>query len=841
MPDPLTAELKHIIETDGYLHLEKIGRQLAYQPYSQGRYDLIEDFLTGKLVNHAQLNKAETDYLYGNLINSDTKMFFSLMQILYDGGRLTYDLFKNITYRHYDFMTWRMRTAYHNQVQMLSVTEVCFDQIVAFYHQMLDEIIHDLTPIHCQILSRAKEFSGSRYLVLGTEKLITHQVTKLKISRNYPYDQHNTPDHIIARMAETTADDINTPEKRDALIAQLREVVNTHSVIDKTAPFKLLFPVAVHFRDVLCEVLGWEDMIPLMRYIGGDEDWRQKTNHEEAKEFIDDIEHIQVAEVYELLANIPKERVIEVLSLILGASADGHRRAFLILALLGINRAEVMKKFKYHALIAIKAYGLLPLTGDETVLSRYLALRESAKLVKKLGPRRKISHANAIQVAIDYLAQQTDYLDGNRLEWAMEAQLATETPRQWVADDYIIQLEQDGIEMALIITKEGRALKSVPKAVRGTVAYTQAMDTLKQLRAQLSRFRTRLLEGFISSGEMLLADDMTTLLRLPIARALFPALIWRNMAGDMGLLDVDEMVLIDCDGQTYPVSDALRLAHSYDLFQAGKLADWQHYIVHHRIVQPIKQAFRELYILTPAEKETATYSNRFMGHMVAGRMVAQLLAGRGWRMNDHYDHATPYKQFGDMRAVFRLMGVWSYLGREGAPTASNQIYFEPKDLHKKRTWRSEPFEEEWLPLETIPPLIFSEVMRDADLVVSVAQQEGGQYISKEVYLVREQLITALLDDLGLPNVRVDGHFAHITGKLADYRVHLGSAVIHIEPGNYLCIVPARWGMTHEKLFLPFADEKDGKISEVISKILLLLADDKIKDESILRQIRQKSL
>jgi hypothetical protein len=53
-------------------------------------------------------------------------------------------------------------------------------------------------------------------------------------------------------------------------------------------------------------------------------------------------------------------------------------------------------------------------------------------------------------------------------------------------------------------------------------------------------------------------------------------------------------------------------------------------------------------------------------------------------------------------------------------------------------------------------------------------------------------------------VRVDGHYAYIDGKLAKYRVHLGSAVIHIEPGNYLCIVPDRWGKKHESLFLPFA-------------------------------------
>jgi len=39
------------------------------------------------------------------------------------------------------------------------------------------------------------------------------------------------------------------------------------------------------------------------------------------------------------------------------------------------------------------------------------------------------------------------------------------------------------------------------------------------------------------------------------------------------------------------------------------------------------------------------------------------------------------------------------------------------------------------------------------------------------------------------------------------------------------------------LFLPFSDEGDSRISEVISKILLLSSDDTIKDPAILSQIR----
>jgi hypothetical protein len=119
-------------------------------------------------------------------------------------------------------------------------------------------------------------------------------------------------------------------------------------------------------------------------------------------------------------------------------------------------------------------------------------------------------------------------------------------------------------------------------------------------------------------------------------------------------------------------------------------------------------------------------------------------------------------------------------------------------------------------------------MFDADLIVSVAQRSGEVRLSTEACQRRGELVTALLEELGLPGVRVEGHFAYVQGRLARYRVHLGSAAIHIEPGNYLGIVPAGWGQRHEQLFLPFADEGDSKASEVISKLLLLVHDDKIR-------------
>ena len=138
-------------------------------------------------------------------------------------------------------------------------------------------------------------------------------------------------------------------------------------------------------------------------------------------------------------------------------------------------------------------------------------------------------------------------------------------------------------------------------------------------------------------------------------------------------------------------------------------------------------------------------------------------------------------------------------------------------------------------LEKIEPLVFSEVMRDVDLIASVAQiGEDDVKWSTETAQRRTELIVTLMKDIGLNQVRCEGNFAYIEGKLANYRIHLGSGVIHIQPGNYLCIVPER--TKKDDLYLPFADT-DLRMAEILSKIFLLISDYKIKGELILSQIK----
>ena len=158
-------------------------------------------------------------------------------------------------------------------------------------------------------------------------------------------------------------------------------------------------------------------------------------------------------------------------------------------------------------------------------------------------------------------------------------------------------------------------------------------------------------------------------------------------------------------------------------------------------------------------------------------------------------------------------------------------------------------------LEDVPPVVFSEVMRDCDLFVGVcsigADPAWNRDHPDDPHLEywrafaygelstasenRKAIVAALLPKLSIRDrCHLEGRYLVVCGDLHEYRIHLGSGSIIIEPGSrYLCIVQGP-GDTAERLALPF--EGDRLLAGILSKAFLLVDDTKIKDETIRRQL-----
>jgi len=338
------------------------------------------------------------------------------------------------------------------------------------------------------------------------------------------------------------------------------------------------------------------------------------------------------------------------------------------------------------------------------------------------------------------------------------------------------------------------------------------------------------------------------------------------------------------EGATPPIGEdvTIRLWHPIQQSLATVVA-WRTSLENKKLRQPFKQAHREVYLLTDAERQTAVYSNRFAAHIVRQHQFNALCGLRGWKnklrllVDDSYPPATKEIPRYNLRVEFWIEGIGDVYSVDTTDTgsflrlATDQVRFyhldaAPNESHARGGGYAAGFRGGYraevptpLPLAEIPPLIFSELMRDVDLFVGVASvgndptwADGGpegrfvdywQHFSfgelSATAQTRGDLLSRLLPKLKIAKVcRLEGRFLHVAGKRRQYKIHLGSGNILMEPNDhYLCIVPSR-GMATEgeggRLFLPF--EGDSTLSIILSKAFMLAEDDKIKDQSILSQI-----
>ncbi|MWK56835.1 DUF4132 domain-containing protein [Pseudomonas otitidis] len=574
--------------------------------------------------------------------------------------------------------------------------------------------------------------------------------------------------------------------------------------------------------EAVLDALGWSDLKPLQRlYL----DLALAVDH--SGRLVEDLQSSDDPELgvvdrdalQAALDQVDAGHLADYLAALEGTHWAFPNTRLLLDAFHGLERKALEKKLQRHAQAALRAYGLLPISGADETRERYLALKRYHREVERYGAERQANSQAAIQAGLENLARTAGYGDATRLEWAMEAEIAEQTPDRLHLDGYDLWLELQGLNPVMVASKGGKRLKSVPAGLRKHDGHAELKALQGRMKDQIRRFRLTL-EAMMARGEALEPTQLHQLLRMPAARLLLDHLVLRDGDGLLGWLDGDAFALRPLTGPARPIEGPLLIAHPLHLYEAGALSAWQQALVTQRRVQPFKQVFRELYLLTPAERENGLKSMRFAGHVLRSAVAARLLRARGWTTHDGEE-------------VFRNWGQGLYAFAD-FPDAQRYL-----PLTETITLQAIEFVRDRapLPLEEVPPLVFSETLRDADLIVSVAftGETGTHAGSAEVIQRRAELVQALVGNLGLANVRCEGHHAHITGSRARYRLHLGSGVIHIEPGNYLCIVPA--GKPADDLYLPFADS-DARTSEIISKLFLLLDDGAIDDPSILEQIRR---
>lgn len=513
------------------------------------------------------------------------------------------------------------------------------------------------------------------------------------------------------------------------------------------------------------------------------------------------------------------------------AGSNQHRRSQLYAdAVLGKLDAETLKAeiIEKRNQEKLRCYPLIPLPEDhpEEALRRYEFIQKFLKESKQFGAQRRESEKKACSTAMENLAITTGFMDVNRMTWYLESEKLEEIrplmePKDVEGVLLWMEIDEDGCA-ELAIEKNGKRQKTLPKNLNKNAYALELKAAIKDLKEQQRRARESM-ERAMTESTAFGVEELLKISENPVLSPLLLKLVWTD-GEHHGFLKNENGVLklqgVKTEERTL-TEGTLRIAHPHDLQSTGEWAEYMHALYEKKIKQPFKQVFREYYPLTEEERSERTISRRYAGHQVQPQKTVALLKSKGWTVD--YEEGLQ-KVFYKENLIVRMYALadWFSPADIEAPTLETVEFFH------RQTGRN-------VELSEVPPILFSETMRDLDLVVSVAHVGGvDPEASHSTVEMRAAIAAELLKLLKVSNVEIIGSHAKIRGTLSDYSVHLGSGVVHAEAKGMLAILPVH-SQARGRIFLPFADD-DPKTAEIMSKILMLSEDKKIKDPGILNQI-----
>ena len=405
--------------------------------------------------------------------------------------------------------------------------------------------------------------------------------------------------------------------------------------------------------------------------------------------------------------------------------------------------------------------------------------------------------------------------------------------------------------------KDGKPIKSVPASVKKEYAshLKELKNDIKELEAQLQVQKDRIETYYLEQKVWKYNEWLENYIAHPLVKVIASKLIWhfkKEGSDETGLFIDNRFLNVKNEPITWLDENTLvELWHPINS-NLDEIVSWRNFIQEKEITQPFKQAYREIYLLTDAELDTNTYSNRFAAHILRQHQFAALCKQRSWQyhlMGQWDSHNTPTIQLPAWNMIAQY-----YVDADGTAEANEAGIFSYISTDQVRFYQ----DNQLLELIDVPKIVFCEIMRDVDLfvgVTSIGNDPNWTNTGNDGYnvywrnysfgdlaesaKVRSEVLQRLVPRLKIADkCSFDKKYLIVKGKYRVYKIHMGSGNILMEPNDqYLCIVPEGSPLKdNEKIYLPF--EGDRLLSIIISKALLLADDDKIKDETITRQINK---
>ncbi len=431
-----------------------------------------------------------------------------------------------------------------------------------------------------------------------------------------------------------------------------------------------------------------------------------------------------------------------------------------------------------------------------------------------------------------------------------------------------IQLLEDGRVTVTWRNAVGKDVRSAPAAIKKAFPseVRSIIATAKELEQAYRAQRIRLETSLLFAREMGLTHWRQHFVEHPLLGFIGRRLIWvfRSAQGTEQAALCMSGKMCNSSGESVDLSvfDQVRLWHPLSTDPA-ELQRWRDLVYKNGVRQPFRQAFREFYEVTDAERETRLYSNRFAGILMRQHQLASLCREREWEyrlMGAHFDGSNvPTKRFDSWKihAEFHVdlpSDRNPSLGDSGLSEESGagiSLFVGSDQVRFYRELRE-------VGVDEVPALVYSEIMRDVDLfttVCAVGEDEtwsdqgdrGMGVIAKEfdiheviaIISLRADMLSRMLPHTPIADrCKIVKSWLEVRGQLGTYRIHLGwgGAALIAEKAVRWLKIPQKVLAEVELSLKDLPIDLDYRTELALRKAFVLADDWKITSSELVRQL-----
>lgn len=432
----------------------------------------------------------------------------------------------------------------------------------------------------------------------------------------------------------------------------------------------------------------------------------------------------------------------------------------------------------------------------------------------------------------------------------------------------IIQLAPEGHAAVIWRNEDGSVAKSVPTRTKKSFAkeVKSVLAAAKDLERDYSAQCFRLESFFIGARTMPPEHWRRHFVDHPLLGFLGRRLIWVFSGGEgleaSGLFSDGKICSPDGHALDLSLSAKVRLWHPLSS-EKSEVQRWRDRVFALAVKQPFRQAFREFYEPTDAERETKMQSNRFAGIVMRQHQFTSLCRARGWAYRlmgtgfDGFNAPTKTLARWNMHAEFYVD-----LPPDRDPALSKSALGEQSEFGINLFLRSANVrfyrDRKEVAVENVPAIVYSEVMRDVDLFTSAAAvgrdapwsdeenldldaARGGtdpDDISSAVALRIDILSRVLPLTPVAAQCKIVEASVDVRGQLGRYRIDVGSGTVLqvTERGVRHLHVPQKLLDKTPVDFGGFPIELDYRTETTLRKAYVLANDRKIDSPELTRQL-----